>query len=169
MAQRLDPKVDVLKLTDFLTSSGLIRRTNDGRYLPTTDGGAITKHDPFVAEHLAKSVMRLINTISRNTVEKSHQPLIERYAFVSDLNRSDADEFREFTKRQGLSYLQTVDDWLEQRRATNRKRSLTSRGKPSGIVAGVQIVAYLGDQLGAREKRMIGDSQRQGIEGSDGL
>jgi len=168
MAQRFDPKVDVHQLTDFLSSSGLIRRTSDGRYLPTTDGGAITKHDHFVAEHLAKSVMRLISTISRNTVEKSHQPLIERYAFVSDLNRSDADEFREFTKRQGLSYLQAVDDWLEQRRA-NRKPSGASRDKPSGVVAGVQIVAYLGDRLDAREKKMIGDSQRQGIEGSDAL
>jgi hypothetical protein len=71
-------------------------------------------------------------------------PLIERYAYVPDLSASEAVAFANFSRRQGMAYLEAVDDWLEQRRAKRllkRKNVRTSKG----VAAGVHLFAYLGD------------------------
>ncbi|HWL64083.1 MAG TPA: hypothetical protein VNQ32_14910 [Steroidobacteraceae bacterium] len=142
----LHKKVDVSSVITFLKDAKLIKRTPDGRYLPTAEAGTITQNDSFVVEHLVKSVVRLFNTMRRNTSAAGRkEPLIERYAYVSDLNPSDRKSFAEFTRLQGMAYLQAVDDWMEQRRVI-RMRSLDRRGQ-KGVVAGVHVVAYLGDRL----------------------
>jgi len=141
----LHKKADVDSVIEFLKDARLIRKTSDGRYLPTAEAGTITQNDSFVVEHLVKSVTRLFNTMRRNTSAAGRSdPLIERYAYVSDLNPRDRKSFSEFTRLQGMAYLQAVDDWMEQRRV-GRMRSLDRKGA-RGVVAGVQVVAYLGDE-----------------------
>ncbi len=142
----LHRKADADSVIAFLKEARLITRTPNGRYLPTDDAGTITQNDSFVVEHLVKSVVRLFGTMQRNTSPAGRrEPLIERYAYVSDLNPSDRKAFAEFTRAQGMAYLQAVDDWMEQRRI-GRARG-TARANTAGIVAGVQVVAYLGDRL----------------------
>lgn len=159
----LDGSANADAVVEFMKSAGLIRKIPDGRYLPTQEAGTITQNDSFVVEHLVRSVIRLFSTMRRNTSTTGKaDPLIERYAYVSDLNPSDCKSFAEFTRSQGLSYLQAVDDWMEQRRI-----SRTSAIKPkdgTGIVAGVQIVAYLGDGLGAGHGVQIGTKRKKRLK-----
>jgi hypothetical protein len=144
----INPNADARAVLAFMKSACLLRKSNDGRVLPATEGGTITQDDSFVVEHLVRSITRLFGTMRRNTSAAGRlHPLIERYAYVSDFNPSDSKAFAEFTSTQGLSYLQAVDDWMEQRRLHRVRTPKPSKGR--GLVAGVQIVAYLGDRLGA--------------------
>lgn len=165
MIKLLNAEVSAAEVLTFLKDARLVRRTRQGKYLPATkDAGTITRDDPFVAEHLARSVIRLFSTVQRNTAPKDTQPLIERYAYVSDLSPDDCSEFAKFSKSQGLAYLQAVDDWMEQRRAG--RKFVQSRRKNRGVVAGVQVVAYLGDR--AQEGAPARGRRTKGIEGTDG-
>lgn len=166
LVRTLDSKADAAAVLDFMKSANLIRRTRDGRYLPTSDAGTITRLDPFVAEHLARSVVRLFGTVRRNTnLSGSATPLIERYAYVYDLNKAESAAFAEFTKSQGLAYLSAVDDWMEQRRV--RKSKIGSRGAVQGVVAGVQVVAYLGDGTDGNVQERGNQKRRGGSVGTD--
>jgi hypothetical protein len=127
-----------------LRAVGLIRRTTAGKYLPSEDTATIGQLHPLSIEHVAKSVMRLLGTVLRNTdPATASSPLIERSARVPDLSRSEAKAFAEFTHRQGLAYLQAVDDWLETRRVSSGTKK--SRGKSKHVGAGVHLYAYMGN------------------------
>lgn len=140
----LDPNADAVEILRGMRTIGLIRKVTQGRYLPTSESVTIAQLHPLAVEHVAKSVIRLVSTVCRNTDPHGQTlPLIERYAYVPDLNRADSQAFAEFTRVQGMAYLQSVDDWLEQRRA--RRVLSSSRAKKEGITAGVHLVAYLGD------------------------
>jgi hypothetical protein len=160
----LDPKAKVRDVVEFLVDSGLIRRLPGGKYLPMNDVGMISHVDRFVVEHLVKSVNRLAGTIRRNS-KLGHQkgPLIERFAYVSDLDPGEVDAFREFTTSQGHSYLQVVDDWMERRRVGIKGRASGKR-RP-GVMAGVHVVAFLGDHAAGSGRSVV--SKRKGCEGSD--
>lgn len=146
LAKRLNPSADVGNLMDFLLDSGLVRRTRDGRYLPSTEAGAISKTAGFVSEHTAKSVVRLLSTVKKNAVtESGSQSLIERFAYVSDLDPGEVEEFCAFTRSHGHNYLQLIDDWMEQRRV--RKAPAKGGSSTSGVTAGVQVVAYVGEPV----------------------
>lgn len=155
IVQRLDPSADALEILHGMRSIGLIRRVRSGRYVPTSGSVTIGQLHPLAIEHVAKSVVRLVSTVCRNTdPSRKSVPLIERYAYVPDLNRADAREFAEFSRSQGMAYLEAVDDWLEQRRA---RRSITyGKSKNKGITAGVHLVAYLGDGIDASEAKASG-------------
>lgn len=151
LVKRLNPQADLPALLNFLLDSGLVRRLADGRYLPSTEAGAISRTERFVSEHTAKSVVRLLSTVKRNARKMpGSESLIERFAYVSDLNPSQIEEFCAFTRSQGHNYLQLVDDWMEQR----RMKPPTGRNSVarSGVAAGVQIIAYLGDPPGERAR-----------------
>ncbi len=139
MIRSLDPQVNVANVESFLISSGLIKKQSDGRFLP-------------------------VRTIRRNSsLGAGKGTLIERFAYVSDLQRDEIDAFCNFTKAQGHSYLQVVDDWMEQRRMRPRKSSRAKQGR--GVLAGVQVIAYLGDGLGVGG--FPGAKRKRGSEGSD--
>lgn len=154
MALRLNPKADVPALLSFLRSSGLIYKTGDNKYLPATDAGAISRSEGFVAEHVVKSIIRLLETVETNTKFASgFQPLIERFAYVSDLNADEVRSFCEFTKSQGHAYLQLVDDWMEQRRLQKRPRRRPETKK--SVLAGIHLIAYLGKGGQKRAPRSV--------------
>jgi hypothetical protein len=125
---------------------GLIRRLPGGKYLPTAESVTIDHLHPLAIEHVAKSVVRLVSTVCRNTdCNRRAMPLIERYAYVPDLSSTEAEAFAEFTRSQGMAYLEAVDDWLERRRA-RRLPKARQRQEGDGIAAGVHLFAYLGDK-----------------------
>lgn len=166
LIRELNPKANASEVMKFMLAANLVRKCANGRYLPTEEAGAIVRDDLFVVEHLTRSIIRLLSTVHRNTFGgQASRPLVERYAYVSDLSTSECEAFAEFTKSQGLSYLQAVDDWMEQRRV--RRASKSKRSREPGVVAGVQIVAYLGDGHGAGG-RMLGEGKSsRGSEGTD--
>jgi hypothetical protein len=144
----LDPSVDPHSAVESMRAVGLLRKLPSGKYIPTAESVTIDRLHPLAIEHVAKSLIRIVTTVCRNTDPRRQAiPLIERYAYVPDLSRVEAKAFAEFTRAQGMAYLESVDDWLEQRRV----RRLPANGKQSsrsGITAGVHLVAYLGDGTG---------------------
>lgn len=128
-----------------LMSAGLIRRTGRSRYLPSREVATISQLHPLMIEHVSKSILRLVETVGRNTSANPRDfRLIERFARVPDLDVSEARAFAEFTHRQGLAYLRAVDDWLEARRVGIPLRKKPGR-KGASIGAGVHLYAYMGN------------------------
>ena len=147
LMRRQDSKCDALALAEDMLAVGLIRKSRRGTYLPTTESATIRQLHPLLIDHVAKSVMRLVETVYRNTDPMiSSTPMIERYAHVPDLDPADAKEFAAFAQQQGAAYLAAIDDWLETRRVQSgagKKRRFRTK-----VAAGVHLVAYLGDQPG---------------------
>src|SRR6478735_7503606 len=153
LVRKLDPNADHKQSIRTMRAVGLIRRLPDGRYVPTAESVTIDHLHPLAIEHVAKSVVRLVSTVCRNT-DPARQSihLIERYAYVPDLSKSEAIAFAEFTRNQGMAYLEAVDDWLERRR-TRRLPKNRRESEGDGIAAGVHTFAYLGDSGASLPKR----------------
>lgn len=161
--RKLDPEADPVQILREMKMMGLIRRASGGRYLPTSESLTMSQLHPLAVEHVAKSVIRLVSTVCRNTDPSGKAlSLVERYAYVPDLNRSDIKAFAEFTRRRGIACLEAVDDWLERRRVT--RVGALGRKKKEGVPAGVHLVAYLGDtsERRASEDRSISRRQPKG-------
>jgi hypothetical protein len=158
---RLDPSVDPRSVVESMRSVGLLRRLSTGRYVPTAESVTIDRLHPLAVEHVAKSLIRLVTTVCRNTDPRRQAiPLIERYAYVPDLSKAETKAFAEFTRTQGMAYLESVDDWLEQRRVRRRPaRKMGANGV--GVTAGVHLVAYLGDGTTSLPKALSGNRARR--------
>jgi hypothetical protein len=134
-----------------MVSSGLVRRNRRGAYVPRKESATIGALNSLAIDHVAKTVMRLVETASRNTTgSKGRLTLIERYAHVPDLAKAEARAFAVFSRQQGQAYLDTVEDWLESRQVGQKKP------KPSeaSINAGVHIFAFLGDEPAHNSPRL---------------
>jgi hypothetical protein len=153
LVRKLDPTGDAMHSIGVMRSVGLIRRRADGRYMPTAESVKIDHLHPLAIEHIAKSVVRLVTTVCRNTDPGRRAiPLIERYAYAPDMSRKEAIAFAEFTRNQGMAYLEAVDDWLEQRRV--RSSAPSRRGKKrASVAAGVHLFAYIDDHGAAVSRR----------------
>lgn len=145
IVSKLDPAADPHSVVESMRAVGLLRRLPSGKYIPTAESVTIDRLHPLAVEHVAKSLIRLVTTVCRNTDPKKQGiPLIERYAYVPDMSKGEIKAFAEFTRTQGMAYLESVDDWLEQRRVRRRKVR-ENDVDASGVTAGVHLVAYLGD------------------------
>jgi hypothetical protein len=141
---RLDPTADAARILSDMRAVKLIRKTSNGRYLPTSEAAIVGRLHPLATDHIAKLVIRLVSTVSRNVDPAAESlPLIERHAYAPDLNFSEREAFAEFTRLQGMAYLESVDSWLEQRRV--RRIDSGVRRNAKGIAASVHLFAYLGD------------------------
>jgi hypothetical protein len=121
-------------------------------YKPMSDVAVISAHDPLVVQHAAKALSTLLETVGQN-VSRSRNlaPLIERIAEVPDLPRKHVTAFQKFTQIQGRTFLRTVNDWLESRRA----RGSPTRGANGTVRAGIHTYAYVAS------KRHRGSSLRR--------
>jgi hypothetical protein len=145
----LNPTVDPLRVLKAMKAARLIRRKANGRYVPADDGAIFSTLHPWAIEHTARSVIRLVNTVCRNAGASAGEPrLLERYTYVPDLDPANMRAFAEFSRMQGLNYLQSIDDWLEQKRIHMRRR--VSRRSPKGVAAGVHLIAFLDEVTSSR-------------------
>jgi hypothetical protein len=132
-----------------LRSLRLIVPSGRGRYKPASDVAVISAENPLVLQHAARALSTLLETVGKNVSRvRGLQPLIERVAEVPDLPQEHVAAFQEFTQTQGRSFLRTVNDWLESRRARS------SRQNASGATfrAGVHTYAYVALKRRRRSK-----------------
>ena len=128
------------ELIDALISQRLIRPVGGGLYAPTAAVAQLRSLGPEVAEHLSESIARLLDTFGSNLSSRGpNPPLLERAAIVRDLPAGLAQEFRAFSAEQGESLAETVNEWLEARRA---RGGSAYRGRL--VTAGVQVFAFVG-------------------------
>jgi hypothetical protein len=143
--KRLSAFANATEILRDMKAVKLIRRTSKGRYLPTSETAIVSSLHPLATDHIAKLVIRLVSTVSRNVDPTGASlPLIERHVYTPDLNPAERKAFAEFTRIQGMAYLEAVDNWLEQRRV--RRMAPASRRTVAGIAASVHLFAYLGDR-----------------------
>lgn len=146
---------DPEEITRSMLNAGLLKKKGLRSYLPEKDSATIESLDPLSIDHIAKTVIRLVETASQNISKSREKPkLIERYAHVPDLSKSQAKAFADFSSQQGQACLDAIEDWLESRQV---KSAHTGVAGNDGINAGVHIFAYLGSSPSARKK----ESQRQ--------
>ncbi len=108
-------------------------------YRPASDVAVISTRDPLVLQHTVRALSALLATVGRNVNgARGLSPLIERHAEVPDLPRRDVEAFQNFTQIQGRTFLRTINDWLESRRARRSSRERTHQT----VRAGVHTYAY---------------------------
>src|SRR5690606_28332363 len=158
LIRRIDPAADPTEVLSEMISVGLIRKTAEGRYLPTGKAAVFSTLHPWAIEHAAHSVMRLLSTVCRNASAESSSRLLERDSYVPDLNPKEAQAFADFSRKQGQVLLDILDDWLEQRRIAGRA---DSRRKKQGISAGIHLITFVGDEARPTVVSKVKESRRK--------
>jgi hypothetical protein len=154
LVQAQDEKVDAEHLVREMRRTGLVKKSRNGKYLPTTNAATIRQLHPLAIDHVAKTVMRLVETVNRNTHTTARKTsLIERYAHIPDLDSRQARAFAEFARQQGAACLEAIEDWLESRRGTVLRDSST-------VSAGMHVFAYVGASEKEGNRRRIIRSPR---------
>ncbi len=133
-------KCNCRQFSKDLVKYRVLERSRNGKFLPAGRHLIVRNHHPFLAEHHARSVIRLLNTARSNVSSESPAEfLIERCADVPRLPRKKLKAFREFTNQQGEAFIDTVNDWLE---TNNLVR--TAKAKLPAAEAGVHVYAFYG-------------------------
>ena len=147
----IDPKINASTALRSMRIAGLVRRTRNGRYLPLSEVAIVDQLHPMLVAHVTRLVSRLISTVGRNSDPTGRSlPLIDRHAYTTDLDPEERQAFADFTRSHGMAYLQSIDDWLEQRRMSRVSTSESKRKARKGVAAGAYLFAYLGDNEGIR-------------------
>jgi hypothetical protein len=133
------PQMNAALIAKSLVSMRLVIRVGKNLYRPADRVAVISRLNPLVQQHVARSMSGLLQTIKNNvTGSNKSNRLIERFAEVPDLPSTRRKEFREFTRTQGWVFLKNMNDWLELRRARrNSKRAART------VTAGVHLHAYI--------------------------
>ncbi len=153
-----DKRADAKAVIQSMLSAGLISKRGSA-YFPEKESATIDSSDPLAVDHIAKTVMRLVETASRNiTKSDAKLKLIERYAHVPDLAKSEAKAFAAFSRQQGQACLDAIEDWLEARQI--KQASKVADGQ-SGVNAGVHIFAYIGEGVAARKRVSKGGTNKR--------
>jgi hypothetical protein len=137
---RESPVIPAAKIVSELLRLGMLKKTNNGKYLPTALHSIIRYEHPYLSEHVAHSIIRLLSTVQYNaTIKSKDTPLIERYAHVSSIPKNKVREFKDFTTQQGEALIDTVNDWLE----ANKSRKRSKKGNHE-LQAGLHVFAFVG-------------------------
>jgi len=158
-----DPHADVTGLVNAMHRTGLIKRFGSHQYLPRTSAATISQMHPFAVDHVVKTVLRLVETVTRNMrlIDSKHS-LVERYAHIPDLDATEAQAFSDFSRQQGAACLEAIEDWLEARR--KGKSRVAGNKKGASISAGMHVFAYLEEPTAAR--RSIREAKRRAATSS---
>lgn len=141
------PMLDPVELAYRIRSLRLITPCSDNRYRPIGDTALVAIYGPTVLQHLARSLMSLLETIEGNlSGDSTSVPLLERSAEVPDLPAEYAESFQQFSRFQGSIFARTINDWLETRRV--RGGAFDDHKK---VRAGVHVHAYIAP-AGARRR-----------------
>jgi hypothetical protein len=142
------PEASARKIALSLKSVGLVVKHASGKYVPKSRIATVSELHPMLVEHVSKSLVRYLDTVSKNTSEARTVPtLIERYTHIPDLEKSDVTAFRAFAQSHGSAFLASVDDWLEGRRTTRSKKEKATK---KGVSAGIHVFAYVEEPAARR-------------------
>jgi hypothetical protein len=144
------PHMNAAVIARNLRALRLVVRIGGKLYKPADRVAVISRLNPLVQQHVARSTSNLLRTIRNNVTRAAPSSrLIERFAEVPDLPITCKKEFQNFTRIQGWAFLKNINDWLELRRARrNLKRPLRK------VRAGVHLYAYIDEtDLHPRSRR----------------
>lgn len=140
LVNRVVERRDARAIANELVSRRLLRRNDAGMWLPKSK--VVAPYGSNQAEILrtASMVERLLRTVLHNrALGYEGGVLLEVMAQVPRLPTRHTRSFKQFTKDQGISFIKTVDDWLESRNL----RQANSNSATPVTEAGVVAFAYL--------------------------
>jgi hypothetical protein len=136
-----------------LRAARLVVPSGRNRYKPASDVAVISARDPLVLQHAARALYMLLETVDQNVSgARKLAPLIERFAEVPDLPRKHVVAFQRFTQTQGRTFLRTINDWLEARRARQSSRTRSN----ATVRAGIHTYAYVATKKANRAPHPTG-------------
>lgn len=109
----------------------LIKKRGNGTWIPSESHPRVSRATTETLAHLAEGVVRLAETVCKNTQAKRKSDLLfERACKVFHLPVSEFSAFRKYVQQQGRAFIFSVDDWLERRAADSgpRKRRTCAAG-----------------------------------------
>ena len=138
-ARRIVGNEKARSAVEQLVTRKLLIRTQTGDWLPRSD--VLRPRGLDRAQILRAAVMfqRLLRTISHNSSRnyRGKDLLFEVMTRVPRLPSAKLPTFKAFVRAQGMVYVRNIDDWLESRNLTKKKRG--SRGSRE---AGVVVFAF---------------------------
>jgi len=126
-----------------LKSLGGCRQARRGRYVPVSYGVMLSKSPAVVDKHAECVLACMIETIESNKLEKNAETRdFERSVHSERLDAHHLPAFRHFMQAQGMSMLEVVDQWLEDRQV--------NVGQP-----GVEVVVELFSHVTTGEAKQV--------------
>lgn len=136
LIKRRLPREPITRILQRMRARRVIRRRSDGRYVLLQRAVLVGKRDPVYLEWAAAVATEHLKTALENWKEGNRDARqLDRIARVFNLPVTQASTFRAFAKKRAESWLEEIDNWLEDHDAP------TGRGRR--VEAGVHVYAYV--------------------------
>lgn len=127
---------EAMQIADELISRRLLKKSSGGSWLPKSKVVAPLGSPHAEVLRAASMIERLLQTILHNrTLKYRGSVLLEVMAQVPRLPSGNIKSFKKFAKDQGVSFIKTIDDWLESRNVRVVGKKAASRTSEAGVVA----------------------------------
>lgn len=131
-------RVPVSLILRWMRIRGIARRRKDGRYVLLQRAVLVGYPDPVYLEWAATIAAQHLKTAIENWEEKDPNARhLDRIARVFNLPEKEVPRFRDFAKKRAKSWLEEIDNWLEDHDAPGRRRRK--------VQAGVHVYGYVVD------------------------
>jgi hypothetical protein len=141
LANEVNGKQNGRRIVESIVKRQLVIQTVNGRWLPKSQIVRPAGLDKAQILRAAIMLRRLLRTVSHNSARRyrGENLLFEVMARVPRLPVRYLPMFKKFVRAQGLTYVRSVDDWLESKNLRKRKRKRSSKEVRE---AGVIVFAY---------------------------
>lgn len=130
------PQLSVAYVLRWMRMRGIARRRRDGRYVLLQRAVLVGYPDPVYLEWAATIATQHLTTAIENWEEKNpNYRHLDRIARVFNLPDREVPRFRDFAKKRAKSWLEEIDNWLEDHDAPKRRQRR--------VQAGVHVYGYV--------------------------
>ena len=130
------PTEPVSPIVSWMTRRGIVRRRTNGRYMLLQRAVLVGNPDPAYLEWAATAATQYLKTAFENWKQTNpNARQLDRIARVFDLPEREVANFRVFAKGRAESWLEEIDNWLEDHGAP--------QGRRRKIEAGVHVYGYV--------------------------
>ena len=136
LIKRRLPREPITRIIQRMQARKVVRRRSDGRYVLLHRAVLVGKRDPVYLEWAAAVATEHLKTAFENWRERDREARqLDRIARVFNLPVDQASKFRAFAKKRAESWLEEIDNWLEDHDAP--------RGRGRRVEAGVHVYGYV--------------------------
>jgi Family of unknown function (DUF6502) len=136
LIKRRLPREPISRILRCMQARRVVRQRADGRYVLVQRAVLVGKRDPVYLEWAAAVATEFLKTALENWKERDRDARqLDRVARVFNLPEDQASKFRAFAKKRAQSWLEEIDNWLEDHDAP--------KGRGRRVEAGVHVYGYV--------------------------
>ncbi len=141
LIRRRIPRRPMSEILRWMQVRGIAKRRRDGRYVLLKRFVLVGHPDPVYLELAATVATQYLAAAIENWEERNPGARqMDRIARVFNLPEKEVPRFRDFLKRRTASWLEEMDNWLEDHDEPERRRRR--------VQAGVHVFGYVADAVG---------------------